>query len=178
MHWGAEHTSYALLLKNNLSLDQITIGWYIGTAWIFYGVFIYFTSLSIDKDQFLSKTLYIGLILSGLGHILFIYPDIFYSYFFRLIHELGDAAIYMFLFLGIHKHFPSERIGGTSGVILTATIAGRFLGSLIFGPIGDIFGYHYPFIISGILTLLCIIIAYKYVNIMKSKNEKTIKKPA
>ena len=93
------------------------------------------------------------------------------SYAFRLVHELGDAAIYMFMFMGIHKHFPSQRIGGTSGVVLTVTIAGKFLGSLIFGPIGDLSGYHYPFIISGILTLLCIFVAYNYIKTIKSKNE-------
>lgn len=175
LHWGAEYTSYALLLKNNLNLDQTVTGLYLGSAWIIYGIFIYFVSRHVDKDTFLSKTLYLGLVLSGLGHILFIYPNIFYSYLFRLMHEFGDAAIYMFLFLGMHRHFPSERIGGTLGLVLAVTIAGRFLGSLIFGPIGDLFGYHYPFIISGILTLLCLIIAYNYVNVIKSKNENKIK---
>ncbi len=173
LHWGAEGTSYALLLKDNFSLGQTALGWYIGTAWIFFGVFMYFISKPIDKDKFLSKTLYWGLLLSGIGHILFVYPNIIYSYLLRLIHEFGDAAVYMFLFVAMHRHFPSERIGGTSGVILTVTVLGKFLGSLIFGPMGDIFGYHYPFIISGILTLLCLGIAYFYIRTLKENDTKT-----
>ena len=162
MHWGAEGTSYALLLKENLGLSQFLTGLYIGTAWVIFGVMIYFVGRTIKDNSSLKKVIYAGLILSGLGHILFIYPNLFFSYFFRLIHELGDAAFEMFLFVGIYRHFPMERIGGTSGVILTVTIAGKFLGSLIFGPIGDLFGYQYPFIISGIMTLLCLFVANNY----------------
>jgi MFS family permease len=167
LHWGAEGTSYALLLKNNFKLSQTSLSLYLGSMWILYGFLIYFVSRFSKKQVFTSKILYTGLILSGLGHIAFVYPTVFYSYTLRLVHELGDAILFMFIYLGIHFHFPSERIGGTSGAILTITVLGRFVGSFIFGPIGDIYGYQYPFIISGILTLLCLIVAVKYTQLVK-----------
>jgi len=161
MHWGAEGTSYSLLLKKNFGLKQSSIALYIGSVWIIFGFFVYLISRRITDAMSLNKIIYPGLILSGLGHIFFTYPSLPLSYLFRLIHELGDAAFEMFLLVGIHRYFPSERIGGASGVVLTATIAGRLAGSLIFGPVGDLFGYQYPFILSGMLTLLCLLAVNK-----------------
>ena len=161
LHWGAEGTSYSLLLKEYFGLGQNAIALYVGSVWILYAFFIYLVSRKITETTSMHRIIYPGLILSGLGHILFIYPSLPVSYLFRLVHELGDAAFEMFLLVGIHRYFPSERIGGTSGVVLTVTIGGRLVGSLVFGPVGDFFGYHYPFILSGILTLLCLCIADK-----------------
>ena len=161
MHWGAEGTSYSLLLQENFGLDQTSMALYIGSVWIIFGLFIFYISRKIQDTTSLKRIIYPGLILSGAGHILFIIPSLPFSYFFRLVHEFGDAAFEMFLLVGIHRYFPTERIGGTSGVVLTVTIAGRLVGSLVFGPIGDLWGYQYPFIISGILTLLCLFIVKK-----------------
>lgn len=156
LHWGAEGTSYSLLLKERFFLSQRGIALYMGSVWILFSLFIYGISRTIKESTPLNWILYPGLILSGVGHILFTYPSLPLSYLFRLIHECGDAAFDMYLFVGMHRHFPLERMGGTSGVVLTVTLAGRLLGSLIFGPLGDHLGYHYPFILSGILTLLCL----------------------
>ena len=158
MHWGAEGTSYSLLLKENFGLDQSSLALYIGTVWLFFGMFIYYISRKIQDTTSLKRIIYPGILLSGAGHILFVIPSLPVSYLFRLVHEFGDAAFEMFLLVGIHRYFPTERIGGTSGMVLTVTIAGRLVGSLVFGPIGDLWGYHYPFIISGILTLMCLLI--------------------
>jgi len=162
LHWGAEGTSYSLLLKENFGLSQQALAWYIGTVWLVFGYFIFYVGRNITETTPFRKIIYPGLVLSGLGHILFTYPFIPFSYLFRLVHEFGDAAFEMFLVIGIHRYFPSERIGGTSGVVLTVTVAGRLVGSLIFGPVGDLFGYQYPFIISGILTLFCLPIANRF----------------
>ena len=158
MHWGAEGTSYSLLLKENFGLDQNSLALYIGTIWLFFGMFIYYISRKIQDTTTLKRIIYPGIVLSGAGHILFVIPSLPVSYLFRLVHEFGDAAFEMFLLVGIHRYFPTERIGGTSGVVLTVTIAGRLVGSLVFGPMGDLWGYQYPFIISGILTLTCLLI--------------------
>ena len=156
LHWGAEGTSYSLLLKDRFSLTQRSIGLYMGSIWILYALFIYGVSRVIKESTPLHWIIYPGLILSGVGHILFTYPSLPLSYVFRLVHECGDAAFEMYLLVGMHRYFPLERVGGTSGVVLTVTLAGRLLGSLIFGPLGEHLGYHYPFILSGILTLLCL----------------------
>ena len=152
-----------------MGLSQSSIGLYIGTIWIIYGIFIFLAGRFTSKDTFLSKTIYIGLFASGLGHILFVCPDVLYSYLFRIIHEFGDAIVFLFMFLAIHRHFPTSRIGGTSGVIITVAVSGSFTGSLIFGHVGEAYGYHLPFIISGILTLMCIPILTLYMHLVKSK---------
>ncbi len=158
LHWGAEGTSYSLLLKENFGLDQSSLAFYIGTVWLFFGMFIYYISRKIQDTTSLKRIIYPGILFSGAGHILFVIPSLPVSYLLRLVHEFGDAAFEMFLLVGIHRYFPTERIGGTSGVVLTVTIAGRLVGSLVFGPMGDLWGYQYPFIISGILTLMCLFI--------------------
>lgn len=156
LHWGAEGTSYSLLLKERFLLSQRSIAVYMGSIWILYALFIYGVSRIIKESTPLHWIIYPGLILSGAGHILFTYPSLPLSYVFRLVHECGDAAFEMYLMVGIHRYFPLERVGGTTGVVLTVTLAGRLLGSMIFGPMGEQLGYHYPFILSGILTLLCL----------------------
>jgi MFS family permease len=156
LHWGAEGTSYSLLLKERFLLSQRSIAVYMGSIWILFALFIYGISRIIKESTPLHWIIYPGLILSGTGHILFTYPSLPLSYVFRLVHECGDAAFEMYLIVGMHRYFPLERVGGTSGVVLTVTLAGRLLGSLIFGPMGEHLGYHYPFILSGILTLLCL----------------------
>ena len=156
LHWGAEGTSYSLLLKERFLLSQTSIALYMGSVWIIFALFIYGISRTIKESTPLHWIIYPGLILSGTGHILCTHPSLPLSYLFRLIHECGDAAFDMYLFVGMHRYFPLERMGGSSGVVITVTLAGRLLGSLIFGPLGDHLGYHYPFILSGILTLLCL----------------------
>jgi len=156
LHWGAEGTSYSLLLKEGFSLSQRAIAWYMGSIWILFSLFIFGISRTIKESTPLHWIIYPGLLLSGTGHILFTYPSLPLSYLFRLVHECGDAAFEMYLMVGMHRYFPLERLGGTSGVVLTVTLAGRLLGSLIFGPMGEHYGYHYPFILSGVMTLLCL----------------------
>jgi len=80
----------------------------------------------------------------------------------------------MFLYIGMHRHFNPKRIGGTSGVILTVMIIGKLLGSMVYGPMGDYFGYEWPFIVSGILTILTIFIALKYFKVLNEKKSKVL----
>lgn len=171
IHWGAESTSYALFLRENLGLSQAGNALFIGTIWILYGIMIYFVGTKVKDNSNLKKLIYVGLILSGLGHILFTYPNIYSSYIFRLIHELGDAAFELFLLIGIFRHFPTGRLGGDSGVILTVTVAGKFLGSILFGWLGDFLGYEWPFIVSGLLNLACLALAYFYFKSLPTKKQ-------
>ena len=76
MHWGAEGTSYSLLLQENFGLDQTSMALYIGTVWIFFGLFIFYISRKIQDTTSLKRIIYPGLILSGAGHILFIIPSL------------------------------------------------------------------------------------------------------
>ena len=78
------------------------------------------------------------------------------SFFFRLIHGVGDALIFVIFFLGIFRLFRIERMGGNTGLMNMTTMLGMVAGSLIYSPIGESYGYGVPIWISGVLTLLLI----------------------
>ncbi|CAD7782885.1 MAG: hypothetical protein KIIPBIDF_01841 [Candidatus Methanoperedenaceae archaeon GB50] len=50
--------------------------------------------------------------------------------------------------------FPSQRLGGHSGLLFTIRAGATFLGATIAGIINQNFGYALPFIISGCLSIL------------------------
>jgi len=160
-HWGAENTSYSLYLREHLGLNLFQVGMYMGVAVIVLGIAIFLLGLQFDKGLVLGKLLGWGLFISGLGHVLMINSNVWISLFWRCFHEVGDAAVFLFLMLGINKYFPKRRVGGLAAVISVVTIAGNVFASLIYGPIGESFGYHVPIIASGISTLL-ILVGFKF----------------
>ena len=156
-HFGAELTSYSLFLKENLNLNLIQTGIYMGIAVISLGIANLAFGKLWDKGMKFRHFMSTGLIISGLGHILMVNENYGISLFFRAFHEIGDAAIFLFLMLGIYKYFPKQRVGGTSAVIATVMILGNAVGALIYGPIGPAFGYHMPLIASGMVSILLLI---------------------
>jgi len=53
-----------------------------------------------------------------------------------------------------------DRIGGNSSLISLVTTLGVFAGSLIFGPLGAAYGYAWPLVISGGISLALLPLAY------------------
>ena len=53
-----------------------------------------------------------------------------------------------------------DRVGGNSSLITLTTTLGVFTGSLIFGPLGASLGYQIPLIISGVISLALLPMAY------------------
>ncbi len=152
IHFGAESTSYALFLKNNLGLDKLQIGLYMGFAVLPMTITVILIPKILHKWQ-VSKVLLTGLFVSGSGHILMTVTDPALSFAFRVYHEIGDAATFFFIYYSINKLFKSERIGGNSSIVNLCSFVGGALGALIFGPLGAKYGYHLPFVISGISTI-------------------------
>lgn len=154
LHFGAEAVAYGPFLKNNLHLNLQQIGFYMATAIAFMAI----TALILPrwlKDKNKVRTIFLtGLILSGLGHILMTYPQLEFSLIGRIIHEIGDVTVFLFLSYSISILFPTFRIGGNSSLITLTFITGDSIGSLIFGSIATHYGYQWPLIISGLLTLL------------------------
>ncbi len=154
LHFGAEVTSYGLFLEQNLQLTKQQIGLYMGLAVITMGFTSIFIAKNLKKWRAESVLLF-GLFLSGSGHILMTLPtNPIASFFLRVYHETGDAAFFFFLYFGIAKLFKNERIGGNSSVLTLTAMIGTAIGAQIYGPLGETFGYQWPLICSGAITLL------------------------
>ena len=160
LHWGAEATSLALFLQNNLSLSPRSIGFYLAGEFAVVGLTAYaygrFWAGRVKPLQFLT----VALITSGLGHILMTYPSLPWSFGWRIIHGFGDGLILMETYTTIARLFHVDRIGGNSSLISLITTLGTFAGSLIFGPLGAHYGYAWPLIISGAISLALLPVAY------------------
>jgi len=153
MHWGAESTSYSLFLKDYLGLGTIASGLYMGLPMIVLGAFACLSGISIDRRKNGKAVFYAGLMLCGLGHLLMAVPSLYASFFFRIIHEIGDAAVVVSYSVAFSTMFPKETVAGNSGMMKVVMIIGSIAGSLVFGPLGYAYGYQWPFIASGIIAL-------------------------
>lgn len=162
IHYGAENTSYGLFLENYLGLNKLEIGLYMGIAIGIMGPSVLLIGNKLKK--FGAKNILIfGVIASGLGHILMTSELIELSFTFRVIHEIGDSAMLFSIYYTVTQFFNLKRIGGNAGIFIFISGIGSTLGSLVFGPIGSIFGYQFPLIISGGILILGGILAIIFV---------------
>lgn len=156
LHWGAETTSYGLFLQTNLGLSRPAMGGYMAVEFLVvaltahcYGRFWYGRLAPFPL-------LALALATSGGGHILMTVPQVFFSVFWRAVHGIGDALIMVESYTMVARLFRVERIGGNSGLITMVSVAGTFFGSLVYGPLGAAYGYQWPLVVSGVLTLTLI----------------------
>jgi MFS family permease len=160
LHWGAEATSLALFLEHNLGLDPRGVGAYMSGEFAVIALIAYlygrFWAGRLKPLTFLS----LALLTSGAGHILMTYPQIPWSFAWRAVHGLGDGLILMETYTTISRLFHVDRIGGNASLISLVTTLGIFTGALIFGPVGATYGYAWPLIISGAITLALLPLAY------------------
>ncbi|MFC1655796.1 MFS transporter [Patescibacteria group bacterium] len=161
LHYGAEATSYSLFLKTNFALDIGQIGIFVGGAIIFLALSVLYYSRKIAKGFDPKYVFYIGLIVSGIGHIIFaLQQDVILAFIARSFHEWGDGAMIFSIFYGIVRIFKIERIGGNASFITFTSILGTSVSAFIFGPIGEHFGYHVPLFVTGITTLCSFLLLY------------------
>jgi len=169
-HYGAENTSYGLFLNNTLGLSKENSGLYMGFSILSMGAAAVLFSNSLKKLE-VKYLLYAGLLLSGIGHIFMATtgsPII--SFIFRVVHETGDAAMYVFLAYGVSKLFHLERVGGNASVITFTTIIGGAVSGMLFGPIGAKYGYNAPFVITGIVLLMSLLLVVSFNKMIFSKS--------
>lgn len=163
LHYGAEMTSYSLFLKNNFNLDLGTMGLYMASAIVLLAVAQIYFGKKVQKGMNPKHVFYFGLLVSGIGHILFsIQSDVWISFIFRCIHEIGDGAMIFSIFYGIVKIFNIERIGGNSSIVSLTSILGVSIGSFIFGPLGEHFGYYLPLLITGGTSILAFLLLFYF----------------
>lgn len=168
LHWGAEATSYGLFLRTNLGLDMFLVGLYTGTSLFFLGITAYVFGKRIDKGKSNMKNVFFaGMIISGVFHILHTIPIPWFSFLMRIPHEIGDGMTLIAIYFWVSKLFGVERIGGDSSIMFTVTLLGHVVGSLIFGPVGYLMGYHIPLIISGVTTISCAFLLLIFVKVFR-----------
>jgi predicted MFS family arabinose efflux permease len=160
LHWGAEATSLALFLQHNLGLAPMGVGAYMAGEFGVISVTAYLYGRLWAGKLTPLTFLAVALLASGSGHILMTWPNLPWSFAMRALHGFGDGLILMETYTTISRLFHVDRIGGNSSLITLVTTLGVFAGSLIFGPLGANFGYQTPLIISGIITLALLPLAY------------------
>lgn len=154
-HYGAESTSYSLFLQNSFGLNIGQTGMFIGGAVFFLALSALFFGKQVSKGFNPRYVFYIGLFVSGIGHILLsLQSDVWIAFVIRCFHEFGDGAMMFSIYYGIVSIFNIERIGGNTSIITFTQIVGASLSAFIFGPIGEHFGYSIPLLVSGITTVL------------------------
>ena len=152
LHYGAENVSYGLFLKYNLHLSFSHIGLYMATG-IFLASFItLLTGLKATKENNIQLFI-LGMLLSGLGHILMVQNNVYISLLFRIVHEFGDAIYFSSFAILIKDIFKMGRIGGNTGTFSVILATGSIIGSIGFSLINP-FGYQWPLIISGVIILI------------------------
>ena len=160
LHWGAEATSLSLFLEKNLGLSPLGVGTYMAGEFgvVALTAYLYgrFWAGRLKPLTFLA----LALIFSGAGHIMMTYPVLPWSFAWRAVHGFGDGLILMETYATISRLFHVDRIGGNASLISLTTTLGVFAGSLIFGPLGAAYGYQAPLIISGIVSLALLPLAY------------------
>jgi MFS family permease len=160
LHWGAEATSLALFLEHNLGLSPLGVGGYMAGEFgvVALTAYLYgrFWAYRLKPLTFLT----LALIFSGAGHIMMTYPVLPWSFAWRAVHGFGDGLILMETYATITRLFHVDRVGGNASLISLTTTLGVFAGSLIFGPLGAAWGYQAPLIISGIISLALLPLAY------------------
>ncbi|MFH1256319.1 MAG: MFS transporter [Candidatus Diapherotrites archaeon] len=170
LHWGAERIAFTPFLRENLGLDFFQSALYMAAGIIAIVPFVLWAGKKIDSSQKPRNFLFAAILLSAIGHIAMTIPMPLVSVFFRGVHEIGDALFDLTILLGFSRLFLNARIGGNSSAIFLIGTIGMFVGSLLFGPIAEQFGYAAPLIISGVISLAALLIALLG---MKWFNEKT-----
>lgn len=155
LHWGAENVCFPKFLRHNLHLSVQGIGLYTGIGFIFVGLGAYLGVVLVQKKiiKDLQKLLIIGFFVAGLFHVLMCVKNVYWSFFFRLCHEIGDGFVFLAFYYGIPRIFHIKTIGGCAAFISVWMWTGAFLSAILFGYIGDTYGNQWPLIISGIILM-------------------------
>jgi len=154
LHWGAEGTVYSPFLREFFRLNNLQISLYISLPLFALALSSFFIGLVKYNDQKNKNFFLSAMFLSGIGHIFMVNNNVYLSFFFRVVHEIGDGFLGALVILYISRLFEKRSIGGSSGILLATMTLGHMVGALIFSPLGQNVGLQYPFLISGSLLVL------------------------
>jgi MFS family permease len=160
LHWGVEGTVYSPFLKKHFALNNLQLTFYVSFALFFLAL----SSFSIGLLRFnpqLNKHLFLlAMLLSGLGLIFMVQNNVYLSFLFRCVHEIGDGFLGALVLLFISRQFEKRSIGGSSGALLAIQTMGHMAGALFFSPLGYKVGLQYPFFVAGSLLVANSVFGY------------------
>ncbi|MBN2042669.1 MAG: MFS transporter [Candidatus Aenigmarchaeota archaeon] len=157
-HWGAEQTSYSLFLRNFLGLDIFYSGLYMGFSLMAMAIGGIYAGKHINKTRYPKKLFLLGILMSGVFSILMANPNLYLSFLSRFLHEIGDGLMMVSYYIILADIFDKKIIAGESSIAYMALVLGAIVGAPIYGHIGFVYGYHFPFIISGFVSLFSLMI--------------------
>jgi len=152
-HWGAEYTSYGLFLRHGLNLSLTGMGLFMTGQFAVIATAAWGAGRLLKAGARAERLLALGLLLSGVGAVVMVTPQLAVSFAFRAVHEVGDGLLTVIMYVRLKELFGSRRIGGHVGLVQVVTTLGALCGSLIFGPLGTRYGYWLPLAASGMITL-------------------------
>jgi len=153
LHWGVEGTVYSPFLKKFFQLNNLQLSLYISLPLFALAFSAFFIGLLKYNARINKRIFLFSMLLSGLGLILMVQSNVYLSFLFRIVHEIGDGFLGALNFLFISRLFEKRSIGGSSGVLLAIMTMGQMVGALFFSPLGYKVGLQYPFLISGLLLV-------------------------
>lgn len=93
LHWGAEGTVYSPFLREFFHLNNLQLSLYISLP-LFALAFSSFL-IGIRKfNELKNRKIFLwAMFLSGIGHVFMVNKNVYLSFFFRVIHEIGDGFL-------------------------------------------------------------------------------------
>ena len=153
LHWGVEGTVYSPFLKKYFQFNNLQLSLYISLPLFVLSFSAFFIGLLKYNARVNKRIFLLSMFLSGLGHVLMVNRIVYISFFFRVVHEVGDGFLGALNVLYISKLFEKRSIGGSSGILLAVMTFGYMVSALIFSSLGYKFGLQYPFYISGLILI-------------------------
>jgi len=153
LHWGVEGTVYSPFLREYFNLGLTSLSLYISLSLFGLAFSAFLIGLIRHNPRLNMRIFLFSMFLSGMGLILMVNRHLFLSFFFRLIHEVGDGFLGALLWLFVSRLFEKTSIGGGAAILLTVMTLGQVVGSLSFATIGFRYGLAYPFYIGGLLLV-------------------------
>lgn len=163
-HFGTEQTSLSLLMTKNLNFSPSTIGLVFAGLGLWMAAIVPFIGRMHDRRQSLFLFLLLGLGISGLFQFLTAWAAGFWSLLtIRLAHTMGDAFALLELSVLTAFLFPSQRLGGNSGLLYAVRTLATFLAAVFSGLANRQWGYQASFIGNGVFVLIFAVTGILYI---------------
>ena len=159
-HFGAEQTSFTLLMKENLGFSTVRIGLVYLAIGCWMAMLAPFAGHRFDAGQSIRAFLLAGLVINGTFQIFTPTASSFLGMVLvRIAHTTGDVLLILSMGLMTAAFFPEVRMGGNSAVVFATRTFGVFAGNVGSGFINGAFGYPMSFVASGGFILLFVLLA-------------------